>query len=153
MFNYAEHEAFELEFTKLEELIESYSENHEYYIALSLACNFHIFGYMCPIYEDFAAKKITPVSEFQKEMFRNYIHLDEDRSGDFLFEVEKVFIVLVEIIKTVSDDCKLLLEETIDICKKYSKDGRFIRTCNECYLGVKEGIEGNFSRFEIGGGI
>jgi len=91
MFNDAEYEALELESEKLEGLIELYSENHEYCIALSLACNFYIFGYMSPIYEDFAAKKITPVSEFQKEMFRNYIHLDEDRPGEFLFEVEKVF--------------------------------------------------------------
>jgi len=46
-----------------------------------------------------------------------------------------------------------LLEEAIDFCKKYSKDGRFIRTCNERYLEVKEEIEGDFDGFEIGGDI
>lgn len=149
MMNDSENEIFELNLEKLSDIIDSYNDNKECYIALSLAFNFYIFDHGCRSFEDYVANKITPLSEGAKKILRDYIHFDGEDTQEFLFEVDKVFGVLGGITKTASPDCKLLLEEAIAIFKEFSKDGRFVRSCNKCFLEVKKEVEGDFDGFGI----
>jgi len=140
MVNDAEIEAFELKCRKLEELIEFYSNKRDFYIALSLALVFYLFDFGCRNFEDHVANKATPLNEKQKSMFRRFLPLDEEGTSELLFEVEEAVLLLGDIKKAASSDYKILLEDAVGVFKKYSKDRRFIRNCNEGYSAIKEGF-------------
>ena len=55
--------AFELKCEKLGDLAESYSDNQNYCLATSLASYVLLFDFGCQNFEEFIAKKTTPLNE------------------------------------------------------------------------------------------
>ena len=74
-------------------------------------------------------------------MFRCYLPIDEEEVSELLFEIEELILLLDEIKQTTSSDYKILIEDAIDIFKRYSIDKRFVRFCNEGYLAIKADVE------------